>query len=92
MFILNFNYDYGKNDYIKKAYINKDTSSDATYLGATEIGKCRNVETNYKFRKTLEWSSDWIYDDTTAYLLLQKWVDYFTKQKLNISYLKFYCY
>jgi hypothetical protein len=86
-FRLRYFFDYGKGDYIKEIYVDKNGfPTTATVLSATEQGLCADAETNYKVSQLFEYSSKNIYDDTTAELMLQKKIQWFTKQRMIVNY------
>lgn len=86
-FRLRYFYDYGKGDYIKEIYVDKNGfPTAATVLSATEQGLCADAETNYKVSKLFEYSSRNIYDDATAEYFLQKKIEWFTKQRMIVNY------
>lgn len=87
-FRLRYFYDYGKGDFIKEIYVDKNGfPSTATILSATEQGLCADAETNYKVSRLFEYSSMNIYDDATAEMFLQYKIDWFTKQRLSVNYI-----
>ena len=87
-FRLRYFYDYGKGDFIKEIYVDKNSyPTSATILSATEQTLCANAETNYGVSKLFEYSSMNIYEDATAERLLQKKIEWFTKQRLLVRYL-----
>lgn len=87
-FRLKYFYDYGKGDFIKEIYVDKNSyPTTATILSATEQTLCSNAETNYQVSKLFEFSSMNIYDDITAELCLQKKIEWLTKQRLLVRYL-----
>lgn len=87
-FRLKYFYDYGKGDFIKEIYVDKNSyPTTATILSATEQTLCVNAETNYQVSKLFEFSSMNIYDDITAELCLQKKIGWLTKQRLLVRYL-----
>ena len=86
-FRLRYFYDYGKGDYVKEIYVDKNGfPTAATVLSATEQGLCADAETNYKVSQLFEYSSRNIYDDATAEYFLQKKIQWFTKQRMIVSY------
>jgi len=86
-FRLKYAFDYASGTYKKEFFVNRDVvSSNASILGATEKTKCANAETDYKVKKYFEYSSDWIYDDNTAEYLLQKLVNWLTKQYAIVTW------
>lgn len=87
-FRLRYFYDYGKGDFIKEIYVDKNSyPPSATILSATEQTLCADAELNYGVSKLFEYSSMNIYDDTTAEYMLQKKIEWFTKQRLLVRYL-----
>lgn len=87
-FRLKYFYDYGKGDFIKEIYVDKNSyPTGATILNSTEQTLCANAETNYQVSKLFEFSSMNIYDDATAERCLQKKIEWFTKQRLLVRYL-----
>lgn len=86
-FRLRYNYEHGKGTYAKEFYVDKNGfTSGGTIISATEQTLCSNAETNYRIKNNFEYSSDWIYDLTTAEYLLQKLVGWFTKQRLIVTW------
>lgn len=86
-FRLKYAFDYAKNKYMKEFYVDKNGyTSGGTVISATEKTLCENAETNYKIKNNFEYSSDWIYDLTTAEYLLQKLVLWFTKQRMMVTW------
>lgn len=86
-FRLRYFYDYGKGDFIKEIYVDKNGfPTTATILSATEQTLCANAETNYKVSQLFEYSSRNIYDDATAERMLQKKIEWFTKQRMIVNY------
>lgn len=86
-FKLKYSYDYGSGEYEKEFYVDKNGyTSGGTIISATEKTLCENAETNYKIKNNFEYSSDWIYDLTTAEYLLQKLVLWFTKQRMMVTW------
>lgn len=87
-FRLRYNYDYGKRDYTKEIFVNKNGfPSGSTILSATEQNLCADAETNYKLSRLFEYSSRNIYDDATAERFLQKKIEWMTKQRLVVNYI-----
>jgi hypothetical protein len=87
-FRLRYFFDYGKGDFIKEMYVDKNGfPSTATILSATEQNLCIAAETNYNVQRLFEYSSRNIYDDATAEMFLQKKIEWFTKQRLLVNYL-----
>jgi len=86
-FKLNYHYDYGKGEYTREFYVDKNGyTSGGTVISATEKTLCESAETNYRIKNNFEYSSDWIYDLTTAELFLQKLVKWFTKQRMIVTW------
>ncbi len=87
-FRLRYFYDYGKGDYLKEIYVDKNSfPSTATILSATEQTLCSDAETNYQVSQLFEYSSMNIYDDATAERMLQKKIEWYTKQRLVVRYI-----
>lgn len=86
-FKLNYSYDYGKQKYDKSFYVDKNGhTTGGSIVSATEKTLCSEAETNYRIKNNFEYSSDWIYDLTTAELFLQKLVLWFTKQRMIVTW------
>lgn len=86
-FKLNYFYNYGKQNYEKSFYVDKNSyTSGGTVISTTEKTLCESAETNYRIKNNFEYSSDWIYDLTTAEYLLQKLVNWFTKQRMIVTW------
>lgn len=83
-YTLNYGYDYAKKIYTKKAFVNKNATSDA-YLNELKA-KCTYAEVNYKVKNKWEYSSDWIQDDNTALYFLEKIVNWFYTQRIIVSW------
>ena len=80
-------YDYGKNEYLKEIYIDKNGKPQtATILSDTEVNLCKFAEQAYLVSRLYEYSSKNIYDDVTAEKMLQKKIQWLTKQRLVIDY------
>jgi len=94
-FRLKYHYDYGKGDYVKEWFVDGNGyTTGGTYLGATQQTLCANAKTNYRIVNPFEYGCNWIYDDTTAEMLLVKLVAWFTKQRWITSWtqtFKDYC-
>ena len=87
-FRLRYFYDYGKGDFIKEIYVDKNGyPTSATVLGDTEKNLCKYAEQSYQISRLFEFSSMNIYDDATAERCLQKKIEWFTKQRLVVRYL-----
>lgn len=85
-FTLYYFYNYGSGDYLRSVKVNKDSFSDGLSSGATLQAKCRNAEINYRVKKKWEYSSNWIYNDATAGLFLNKMVPWLTFQRLLVNW------
>lgn len=86
-FRLKYAFDHATNKYKEEFYVDKNGyTSGGTVISATEKTLCENAETNYKIKNNFEYSSDWIYDLTTAEYLLQKLVLWFTKQRMMVTW------
>jgi hypothetical protein len=87
-FRLRYFFDYGKGDFIKEIYVDKNGyPSTATILGNTEKNLCKYAESTYNVSRLFEYSSRNIYDDATAEYFLQKKINWFTKQRLLVNYI-----
>jgi len=85
-FRLRYGYDYGKGDYTKEYFVNPSGYTSGASL-STEEGLCQDAISNYKIpNRKFEYSSDLIYDDATALLLLKKLVAWKTSQKLVVEW------
>lgn len=86
-FKLKYSYDYGSGEYEKEFYVDKNGyTSGGSVISSAEQDLCEAAETNYKIKNNFEYSSDWIYDLTTAEYLLQKLVLWFTKQRMVVTW------
>ena len=86
-FRLKYFYDYGSGEYLKEIYVDKNGfPSTATILSATEQTLCADAESNYFVSQLYEYSSENIYDDATAEKMLQKKIEWYTKQHLILSW------
>lgn len=86
-FRLRYFYDYGKRDYLKEIYVDKNGyPSSATILSDTEKNLCKYAEQTYLVSRLLELTTRNIYDDATAERMLQKKIEWFSKQRLIINY------
>lgn len=81
---LNYGYNYAKKIYTKKAFVNKNATSNA-YLDSLKT-KCSSAETNYKVKSKWEYNSDWIQDDTTALYFLEQIVNWFYQQRIIVTW------
>lgn len=87
-FRLRYFYDFGKGDFIKEIYVDKNGFPvAATILGDTEKNLCKYAEQSYQISRLFEFSSMNIYNDATAERCLQKKIEWFTKQRLLVRYL-----
>ena len=82
---LNYGYDYAKKTYTKRAFVNKNASSDS-YLDDLKAD-CLSAEVNYKIKNKWEYNSDWIQDDTTALYFLEQIVGWFSYQKMLVTWM-----
>ena len=86
-FKLFYYWDYGKQDYEKQIKVDKNGfSSPASTLVIADQLLCKKAEETYRVTKPFNYSSNWIYDDTTAELFLQKKIEWFTKQRLIVDW------
>ncbi len=86
-FKLFYHWDYGKQDYEKQIKVDKNGfSSPASTLVVADQLLCKKAEATYRVTKPFNYSSNWIYDDTCAELLLQKKIEWFTKQRLIVDW------
>ena len=84
-FRLKYHYDYGKGDYLKEIYVDKNSyPTDATVLSNIEKNLCEYAEQSYVASRLFEYDSMNIYNDATAEYLLQKKIQWFTKQRLMV--------
>lgn len=87
-FRLRYFYDYGKGDFTKEIYVDKNGfPSTATILSDTEKNLCKYAEQSYLVSRLYEYSSMNIYDDATAERFLQKKIEWFSKQRLAVNYI-----
>jgi len=82
---LNYGYDYAKKIYTKKAFVNKNATSDS-YLNTLKTN-CSYAEVNYKVKNKWEYNSDWIQDDTTALYFLEQRVNWFYQQRIVVNWM-----
>ena len=86
-FRLKYYYDYGKGDFTKEIYVDKNGfPSTATILSDVEKNLCAYAEKTYYVSRLFEYSSMNVYDDATAERLLQKKIEWLTKQRLLVNY------
>lgn len=86
-FRLRYHFDYGKGDFTKEIYVDKNGfPSTATVLSDAEKNLCKYAESTYSISRLFEYSSRNIYDDATAERMLQKKIEWFTKQRLLVDY------
>lgn len=86
-FRLRYHFDYGKGDFIKEIYVDKNGyPTSATILSDVEKNLCKYAESTYGITRLFEHTSRNIYDDSTAERMLQKKIEWFTKQRLLVDY------
>ena len=80
-------FDHGKNEYLKEIYIDKNGKPQtATILSDAEVNLCKFAEQTYLISRLYEYSSKNIYDDATAERMLQKKIEWYTKQHLILNW------
>lgn len=86
-FRLKYFYDYGKQDYLKEIYVDKNgVPTTATILSNAEKNLCAYAEKSYYVSRLFEYSTLNIYNDATAERFLQKKIQWLTKQRLLVNY------
>jgi len=83
-FVLNYAYDYTKKIYKSKITVDKNSSS-STYLDGYKQ-TCADAEAKYKISRKYEYNSDWIQDETTAELFLERLILWFSYQRLLVNW------
>lgn len=87
-FRLRYFFNNGDGDFLKELYVDKNGyPSRATILGDTEKNLCKYAEQSYQISRLFEFSSMNVYDDATAERLLQKKIEWLTKQRLIVNYI-----
>lgn len=86
-FKLFYHWDYGKQDYEKQIKVDKNGfSSPSNKLVIADQLLCKKAEATYRVTKPFAYSSNWIYTDACAELMLQKKIQWFTKQRLIVDW------
>ncbi len=85
-FKLFYYWDYGKQDYEKSIFVDKNGFGGTGTLAIADQLLCKKAESTYKVNQPFSYSANWIYDDTTAELFLQKKVEWFTKQRSIVDW------
>ena len=86
-FRLSYAFEVGNGDYRQEIFVDKSGfSSPASTLVIADQLLCKKAEQVYRVTKPFVYSSNWIYDDTTAELFLQKKIEWFTKQRLIVDW------
>ena len=86
-FRLSYAFEVGNGDYRQEIFVDKSGfSSPANTLTIADQLLCKKAEQVYRVTKPFVYSSNWIYDDTTAELFLQKKIEWFTKQRLIVDW------
>lgn len=87
-FRLRYFYDYGKGDFLKEIYVDKNGyPTTSTVLGYREQNLCAFAEKSFMVSREMTLTSMNIYDDTTAERFLQKKIEWFSKQRLIVNYI-----
>jgi len=85
-FELFYHYDYGKGDYTKRILVDKNgysNPSGGTTLTDEHQNLCKFAEDTYRIQNPFTYASNWIYNDATAELFLDKKIKWFTEQRLK---------
>jgi hypothetical protein len=86
-FRLRYFYDYGKGDFLKEIYVDKNGyPTTSTVLGYREQNLCAFAEQSFMVSREMKLTSMNIYDDETAERFLQKKIEWFSKQRLIVNY------
>lgn len=88
-FELFYHYDYGKGDYTKRILVDKNgytNPSGGSTLTDEHQNLCQFAEDTYRISNPFVYSSNWIYDDATAELFLDKKIRWFTEQRLKVRW------
>ncbi len=85
-FKLFYYWDYGKQDYEKNIFVDKNGFGGTGTLVIADQLLCKKAESTYRVNNPFSYSANWIYDDTTAELMLQKKIEWFTKQRLIVDW------
>ena len=88
-FELFYHYDYGKGDYTKRILVDKNgysNPSGGTTLTDEHQNLCKFAEDTYRISNPFTYASNWIYDDATAELFLDKKIRWFTEQRLKVKW------
>ena len=88
-FELFYHYDYGKGDYTKRILVDKNgysNPSGGTTLTDEHQNLCKFAEDTYRIQNPFTYASNWIYDDATAELFLDRKVRWFTEQRLKVRW------
>ncbi len=85
-FKLYYYFDSGRGEYAKSIFVDKNSlGGDGTLVDADQL-LCKKAEETYRVINPFSYSADWIYDDTCAQLMLQKKIEWFTKQRLIVDW------
>ena len=86
-FTLNYWWNYGSQDYDRVISVDENGfSSPGTNLVIADQLKCKKAKATYRVQNSFVYSSNWIYDHDCAELMLQKKIDWFTKQRLIVDW------
>lgn len=85
-FTLNYYFDDATQSYLKSVVVNPKTYTTGLTDGSTLQTTCQTAKTNYKVNRRFIYNSDWIKDTTTAGYLITKFVNWYTKQRLMITW------
>lgn len=84
-FKLYYAYDYGKGDYQKSMFVDKNNYVPE-YLSHEHQNLCRFAENTYKVSNPFVYSSNYIYDELTAQYFLDKKIRWHTEQRLKVNW------
>ena len=85
-----YHYDYGLQDYRKEILVDKNgysNPSGGSTLTDEHQNLCKKAEQTNRVINPFSYSSNWIYDDATAELFLDKKINWFTKQRLKVDWI-----
>lgn len=85
-YILNYNLDDAKQDYKLSYSVSPLGYTTGLTGGSTLQTTCQDVVTNYKIKREFIYNSDWIKDDATAGYFITKLVNWYSKQRLMVTW------
>jgi len=86
-FTLNYWWNYGSQDYDRVISVDENGfSSPGTNLVIADQLLCKKARETYRVYNSFVYSSNWIYDHDCAELMLQKKIEWFTKQRLIVDW------